>query len=1017
MPSRIDGKAGVQIIKPTDDSKTFSLIEYVAMETAKEEFPNTMVRFAVVNGLSNLPEWKWTKDHVKFKNLVKQPPLPIVTEWAQTAKANPEPPSEVLGESNEKKAPTENVMSDLDQPIPKKIRKNDPKNAQEEPKKPKETWVFYDPRRDKRTPISRPPPDMTKTRDGEIVYLKVPESIVEEICASDQISGGIFGTNHPTKFPEQPKPQRTIDWNVEETKKFLVALDKPLPTGRGTRIPNAENGLWDKYKTVPKKATAYKNPHKNPKKNPREYRSKDFNKGRTNRTPEQGYDKVILEKCNEMFAELQKKIESLRPIVENAKNPNAKRDAAPVPPLSNLSVVIQHKTGNPREYEEESVKEEEDGQVNEYYAMRKVCMQRSAHVNRMRTSTHSAFSTPVNRTRSYMPLHDHDYFPYLDYAHERHHRVHQIHSFPIDDPTVVIASYIDEISTNVYREIPFMYATKKYPMLIYLYLRATFGHSAMSNVGLGTTDVVKRWYRAYHLIIQCPLPNPPRLTCDLTDSDSMPPPNSIPMNRSFIVHAGTVSLPTSLQDDEVSTLHGIVDELDQVSLPPSVAQLLVKTGETTEESSVTQDDRKVCYLNKHSCIQAINKILEDQDGYEHAYIDNGSDTTSIGGHAWYIISKSEHKVTVVGYHQDHSLKDDLSVGTAVTAVELPDDTIILIRVAEAILLGPRGSTLLSVTQMREYGVIVEETPRKYGGLAYIQVDDVVIPLSLTESMLSFKIRLPTKYELENCEVIDITSEGNWEPKQLNESQCTKEEYYQLLSQLESKKLNLKRAFKQVTDLSVLEKFFLYPGNEVMEKTLENTTQLGLAEVSRLPMRQHFKAINPLLSRRRINEAYATDTWFSTVTSYEGYNCAQVFYGISTRMTSHYGMTSESHGPDALLDFFRQEGVPLSILRDNSKMQTSLLWDQYMRRYWVKDKYIEPYHSQQNPAERQMAFSKEKLERLFIETGCDPRVWFRAACHVADIHNHTASKVLGYRTPYEMQYGHTPDITGLLQFQF
>ena len=112
---------------------------------------------------------EWTKDHVKFKNLMKQPPLPIIQEWAEAAKANPEPPTEVLGESNKKKAPTENVMSDLDQPIPKKIWKNDPKNAQEEPKKSKETWVFYDPRRDKRTPISRPPPDMTKTRDGEIV--------------------------------------------------------------------------------------------------------------------------------------------------------------------------------------------------------------------------------------------------------------------------------------------------------------------------------------------------------------------------------------------------------------------------------------------------------------------------------------------------------------------------------------------------------------------------------------------------------------------------------------------------------------------------------------------------------------------------------------------------------------------------------------------------------------------------------------------------------------------------------
>ena len=66
------------------------------------------------------------------------------------------------------------------------------------------------------------------------------------------------------------------------------------------------------------------------------------------------------------------------------------------------------------------------------------------------------------------------------------------------------------------------------------------------------------------------------------------------------------------------------------------------------------------------------------------------------------------------------------------------------------------------------------------------------------------------------------------------------------------------------------------------------------------------------------------------------------------------MKTESNGPEALLDFFRQEGVPISITRDNSKMQAGKLWTQYCRNYWVKDKFIEPHHSNQNPAERAMA---------------------------------------------------------------
>ena len=126
---------------------------------------------------------------------------------------------------------------------------------------------------------------------------------------------------------------------------------------------------------------------------------------------------------------------------------------------------------------------------------------------------------------------------------------------------------------------------------------------------------------------------------------------------------------------------------------------------------------------------------------------------------------------------------------------------------------------------------------------------------------------------------------------------------------------------------------------------------------------------PFAPKRRFNEKYATDTWFSSVTSYEGYNCAQIFHGVNSKFTSYYGMQSESNEPDALLDFFRQEGVPISIIRDNSRMQTSTMWQDYCRRFWVKDEAIEPYRKQQNPAEREMNWQKEKIKRLMITTKC------------------------------------------------
>jgi hypothetical protein len=129
------------------------------------------------------------------------------------------------------------------------------------------------------------------------------------------------------------------------------------------------------------------------------------------------------------------------------------------------------------------------------------------------------------------------------------------------------------------------------------------------------------------------------------------------------------------------------------------------------------------------------------------------------------------------------------------------------------------------------------------------------------------------------------------------------------------------------------------------------------------------------------------------------------------------MKTEASGPDALEDYFRQEGVPLSILRDNAKMESSQMWQDIMRKYWVKDLFTEPYHSNQNPFERAFATHKDKIQRVMIDTGCDPHAWFKAACHVANVSNHTAHQSLDYRTPLEIRDGETPDISALCQFTF
>jgi len=58
-----------------------------------------------------------------------------------------------------------------------------------------------------------------------------------------------------------------------------------------------------------------------------------------------------------------------------------------------------------------------------------------------------------------------------------------------------------------------------------------------------------------------------------------------------------------------------------------------------------------------------------------------------------------------------------------------------------------------------------------------------------------------------------------------------------------------------------------------------------------------------------------------------------------------------------------------------------------------------------------------MKKIFSETQCDPRAWFRVYSHVVDVMNHTAYKSIDWRTPIEKSTGQTPDISGLLDCYF
>jgi hypothetical protein len=75
----------------------------------------------------------------------------------------------------------------------------------------------------------------------------------------------------------------------------------------------------------------------------------------------------------------------------------------------------------------------------------------------------------------------------------------------------------------------------------------------------------------------------------------------------------------------------------------------------------------MCNKTKH-----LKKSHEEQNEInEYGFVDSGIDTCSIGGHAWVIDSMTSRKVQVAGYDNSNTIRNDVPIVSAITAIDLP----------------------------------------------------------------------------------------------------------------------------------------------------------------------------------------------------------------------------------------------------------------------------------------------------------------------------------------------------------
>ena len=80
-------------------------------------------------------------------------------------------------------------------------------------------------------------------------------------------------------------------------------------------------------------------------------------------------------------------------------------------------------------------------------------------------------------------------------------------------------------------------------------------------------------------------------------------------------------------------------------------------------------------------------------------------------------------------------------------------------------------------------------------------------------------------------------------------------------------------------------------------------------------------------------------------------------------------------------------------------------------YFVKDQFTEPEHPQQNPAELcTIKFLKDHSQVLLDWTGAPEDCWLLACEYIANVHNISADKTIGYQIPCEPCHGGFQDIS-------
>jgi hypothetical protein len=181
------------------------------------------------------------------------------------------------------------------------------------------------------------------------------------------------------------------------------------------------------------------------------------------------------------------------------------------------------------------------------------------------------------------------------------------------------------------------------------------------------------------------------------------------------------------------------------------------------------------------------------------------------------------------------------------------------------------------------------------------------------------------------------------------------------------------------------------------------------------MRCHLKSRFHILRHKSSNEVIATVTHFANEKSIEAYHCAQVLFGMTSKMLYIAGMKTESEFSGIYIYFIRKCGIATTLRRDDAKSEMSQRVKDIHRDLSIIDQWTEPHSPWQNPTELNgVKYLKSHAQVLLDRTGAPDNLWFLAQDYLSHVHDLSTNRQLNGKYQNRYQRGR-PDISHILMF--